>query len=272
MRTKLTPAQIDQYQRDGFLHLPGLLSPEEVAELKAGVLQATAAMGKKKVAGGADLEEGDTYNDRVFLQRLNLHRIHATVKRYMLAPALGRMLCQLAAVQALRVWHDQALIKEPFANPTSFHLDAPAWSFHSTQAISIWIALEDTSLGNGCLWFLPRSHKVARFEEVGITPEMGGLFRLYPEMARTDPVPVPMTAGDCSCHNGLTGHGAGPNMTRGRRIAMTCAFMPEGSTFNGKQNVLPRAYFESLEIGDVLRNDDWNPLVYAVPAGPANAA
>jgi hypothetical protein len=42
---------------------------------------------------------------------------------------------------------------------------------------------------------------------------------------------------------------------------MTCAYMPEGSTFNGKQNILPDEYFKSLTPGDVLENDDWNPLV-----------
>ena len=63
-------------------------------------------------------------------------------------------------------------------------------------------------------------------------------------MGEIDPISVPMKAGDCSFHNGLTAHGAGCNMTRGRRIAMTCAYMPEGSTFNGQRNILPKDYFD----------------------------
>jgi ectoine hydroxylase-related dioxygenase (phytanoyl-CoA dioxygenase family) len=82
-------------------------------------------------------------------------------------------------------------------------------------------------------------------------------------MTEVDPVSVPMKAGDCSFHNGLCAHGAGANMTRKRRIAMTSGYMPDGSTFNGARNVLPKAYFESLKKGDVLCNDDWNPLVYS---------
>ena len=43
---------------------------------------------------------------------------------------------------------------------------------------------------------------------------------------------------------------------------MTCAYMPDGSTFNGKQNVLPTPYYEALAVGDTL-DDDWiNPLIY----------
>ena len=69
------------------------------------------------------------------------------------------------------------------------------------------------------------------------------------------------TAGDASFHNGLTAHGAGLNMTLGRRAAMSCAYMPDGSTFNGQQNILPDDYFAALKIGDVLDNDAINPLV-----------
>ena len=43
---------------------------------------------------------------------------------------------------------------------------------------------------------------------------------------------------------------------------MTCAYMPDGSTFNGSQSVLLPDYFKSLEIGDVLDDDSINPLIW----------
>lgn len=268
MRTDLGNKTVEQYERDGFVHVPGFLSPAEVTELKSSVLQAVESMGKRKIAGSdREWESGKLYYDKVFTQRLNLWRINDVIKRYMLSPELGRLLCRLAGVKGMRVWHDQALIKEPFGNPTAWHLDNPYWSFYSRQAISMWIALEDATLMNGCMWFIPGTHKLARFDNVGIGQNLGDLFSVYPEMAQSgDPVPVPMKAGDCSFHNGLTAHGAGANMTRGRRVAMTCAYMPEGSTFNGHANILPPAYLKTLKVGDVLANDDWNPVV-----SPCNA-
>ena len=62
---------------------------------------------------------------------------------------------------------------------------------------------------------------------------------------------------------GLTMHGASANMTPGYRRAMTCAFMPEGSTFNGEKNVLTEKDFNSLTIGDILDNDATMPLTYS---------
>lgn len=261
MNTSLTEKQIEDYQRDGFVAHRGLLSAEEVATLKEAMLEVIASMGRKKVVGGnADMKEGDSYYDKVFTQRLNLWRASDTVKHFMLNPGIGEMLRKLEGVD-FRVWHDQGLIKEPFGNPTVWHLDNPYWSFHSRNAISIWIALEPATLENGCMYFMPGTQKLANFDNVNIGQDLGSLFKVYPEMAKIDPIAIPMKPGDCSFHNGLVAHGAGANMTRGRRIAMTCAYMPVGSTFNGRQNVLPKDYFESLKVGDVLENDDWNPRV-----------
>jgi len=58
MNTQLTPEQIADYQRDGFVAHRGLLSPDEVAQLKAAVLESVAQMGKKKFAGDAREAEG----------------------------------------------------------------------------------------------------------------------------------------------------------------------------------------------------------------------
>ena len=51
-------------------------------------------------------------------------------------------------------------------------------------------------------------------------------------------------------------------MTAFPRRAMTCAYMPDGSTFNGIQNVLPIDYYESIKLGDVLNNNEINRLVW----------
>ena len=51
-------------------------------------------------------------------------------------------------------------------------------------------------------------------------------------------------------------------MTPRPRRAMTCGYMPDGSTFNGERNILPEDYFNSLQVGDSLLNDEQNPLIW----------
>jgi len=266
MKTTVSKKDVESYREKGFAMVRGFLSNEEAAELKRAVLDAVEKLGQQVVAGEGldDHPAGDGYYSKVFTQRMNLWHINDTIKKYMLGPDLGRMMCDLAGIEGIRVWHDQTLIKEPFGNPTGWHLDNPYWSFHSHDAISIWIALDDATLENGCMWFIPGTPKMASFDNTTIDEDLAGLFKIYPEMAEIDPVPMPMTVGDCSFHNGLLAHGAGANMTRGRRVAMTCAYMPEGSTFNGQRHIIhPTPYFESLKVGDVLESEDYNPLLFS---------
>ena len=251
MNTSLTQEQIAGYRRDGFTVHPGLLSPAELAELRAAVDEAVASLGRKRVAGSENAweDDGDSYYSKVFTQKLNLWRINPTIRRFMLGPEVGGMVSALSGVPGFRLWHDQALIKEPFANPTGWHLDNPYWSYFSRDAISIWIALDDATLEND-------------FRNAGIGENIADLFKIYPEFMALGTVSTPVRAGGCVFHNGLTAHGAGANMTNGRRRAMTAGYMPEGSTFNGQQNVLPDALFKAYKVGDVLQDDDQNPRVW----------
>jgi len=265
MNTTVTNGQIASYRRDGFVVHPSLLTAGELADLRAAVDEAVASLGKRRVAGSDNAWEegsGDTYYEKVFTQKLNLWKINPTIKRFMLGPEIGRMASELAGVPGFRLWHDQALIKEPFGNPTGWHLDDPYWSFFSRDAISIWIALDDATLENGSLFYVPGSQRLADFRNAGIGEHLDDLFKIYPDFRKIGTISTPVKAGGCVFHNGLTAHGAGANMTNGRRRAMTAGYMPEGSTFNGQQNVLPDALFKSYQIGDVLQNDEQNPRVW----------
>jgi ectoine hydroxylase-related dioxygenase (phytanoyl-CoA dioxygenase family) len=256
LKTELTPQQIAGYRERGFLVIPDFLTSDELEQWRSAVDEAVAAF-NNPAADSAD------YYSQVFIQRINLWKTSPAIKKLVLDPRIGEMCCDLEGIDAIRVWHDQALIKRPWDNPTSWHLDNPYWSFDSRHSISIWVALDDATYQNGCLYFLPGTHKTARFDNAGIGPNMNELFKVYPEWATIPSVAAPMRAGSCSFHNGLTAHAAGANMTPGWRRAMTCAFMPDGATFNGKQNILSRAQMAQLQIGDPIRFEDHNLLVYA---------
>jgi len=269
MRTTVSQDQINQYQEDGFLIVRNFLSEDERKELINAITECIHEHAETRIIGDEGIE-GSKYNSskddfytNVFLQKVNMWKVNNTVKRYMLSPKIGEMVCKLAGTEGMRVWHDQTLQKKPWGNPTSFHLDNPYWSFTSRQAISIWIALDDATLQNGCLSFIPGSHKWTTTKNLGIGQNFGDLFEIYPEFKKSNPVIAEMKAGDASFHNGYTMHGAGVNMTPNWRRAMTCAYMPEGSTFNGTRNILPKAYFDSLKIGDVLDSEESNPLIWS---------
>lgn len=268
MNSRITQEQIDHYQNNGFVVVEDFLDPTELEAWRQAVGRAVQERKDRKLAAeGADADDarwkaGDSFYDYVFVQRINLWKDNPDVRALMLNPAIGRMAAELAQTDGMRVWHDQALIKQPWANATAWHLDNPYWSFYSRDAISIWIALDDATLSNGCLYFLAGSHQHTTYDNVGIGQNMSDIFRVYPQLADAQSVAAPMKAGSCSFHNALLVHGAGANMTGGWRRAMTCGFMPYGSTFNGIQNILSDAQFASYRKGDELDDDRQNPVIY----------
>lgn len=177
MKTELAPAQIENYQKEGWLIVDDFLAPEELRALNTAVDTGVETMGGNKVSGEHNesiKDDSQTYYNRVFLQRVNLWRVNDDIKNFFLNPTLGEMLCQLADINGIRVWHDQTLQKPAWGNPTSWHMDVPNWSFHSPNAISIWIALNDATVQNGCMYFLPGSHQQADYERKG-------RFRRFPQ-------------------------------------------------------------------------------------------
>ena len=265
MKTDLTREQIKAYRRDGCLLLPGFLAEEELEELTAAVTKGIEHMGRRRLAGAKEerwLEEVE-FRDRVFLQRINLWKLDETVRRYFLNPQLGKMLCRLEGSDGIRVWHDQTLQKRPWANPTGWHVDNPKWSFSSPHALSVWIALDEATVQNGCMYYLPGSHKLISYEDMSLREDIGAYFEQFPQFVEVEPVVAVMKAGDAGVHNGLTAHGAGPNLTPRWRRAMTCAYMPDGATFNGQQNILSDEQFGRLQVGDRLDDEGQNPLVWS---------
>jgi ectoine hydroxylase-related dioxygenase (phytanoyl-CoA dioxygenase family) len=276
MKWQISQEQILFYQTNGFVVIEDFLSPEELEHWRASVMEAVTERGGKKMPGkdtkvGEDdgINEDAEYYGKVFDQLLNLWQTNDKVKELMLDERIGEMAAKLAGAEGIRIWHDQALFKRPWANPTAWHLDTPFWSFSDRKALSIWVALDDATLENGCLYFIPGSFKHTTYENKGIGKNMDSIFEVYPQFARTAPYVANMKAGSCSFHNGLTIHGAGANMTPGFRRAMTCAYMPDGNVFNGVKNILPEEYLQTIKIGDPLDNDAQNPLIYhaSVPAG-----
>lgn len=269
MQTEITSEQISFYNENGYVVIEDFLNPDELETWKASVTEALIERNGQKMPGKAivvgeddGINKDADYFNNVFDQLLNLWQTNDKVKQLMLDERIGKMAADLSGADGIRIWHDQALIKKPWANPTSWHLDTPFWSFSDRRALSIWVALDDATLENGCLFFIPGTHKLTTFENPGIGKNMGAIFNYYPQFRKSKSVAAPMKAGSCSFHNGLTVHGAHANMTPGFRRAMTCAYMPDGNIYNGEPNILPDSYLEKIKVGDLLNDDGQNPLIY----------
>ncbi len=260
MNDEICKAQIETYKDLGYVVVEDLFSNDELECWRTAVDAGIDLHISKEMHHN---QKEESYYKNVFTQCVNMWKSSEAVKELVLDPRLGKMAAELAGTEGMRLYHDHALIKQPWANPTHFHSDNPYDPFYSHQMITLWLALDDATLQNGCLCFLPGTHKSSSFEKhVGLSENMNDLFNLYPEWKEAEPKFIEVSAGDGIFFSGMTAHAAGPNMSPRPRRAFAMLFMPTGSTYNGQAAALPPEYAESLKFGDLLDNDEHLPLLY----------
>jgi len=123
----VTSSDIDAYRQNGYHVVPNLLSPSQLEHWRSIIFGAVEDRADRKLKFPTESEEDHTnvdleYYDNVFTQRVNLWQTHKSVKDLLLASGsvIGKIAADLEGIDCVRIWHDQALIKQPFANPTSW--------------------------------------------------------------------------------------------------------------------------------------------------------
>lgn len=266
MNYQANDSQIAEYADQGFAVIRELLDAVMLERWRHAIDSAIEVhLRQENTHHNQRNDRPDDYYKNVFVQCVNLWKSSEEVKALVLDANFGRLAASLAGTSGVRLYHDHAMVKQPWANPTNFHVDNPGDPFHSHQSIMLWIALDDATLKNGCLYFLPGTHKSSRFDVGGKLSEagIGELLKKFPEWEGIEPQSAEMKAGDGVFISGMVAHGAGPNMTIRPRRAFAMLYMPEDATFNGKKSALPQEVFERLKAGDLLADDEHLPLVFS---------
>lgn len=76
-------------------------------------------------------------SEKAFTQRMHLRRKDVAVQQLVENEQIGRLVAELEGIESVRLYLDQALVKEPYGAPTQYHLDTPWWSFDSSHACTI---------------------------------------------------------------------------------------------------------------------------------------
>jgi hypothetical protein len=161
----VTEEQVRFYEENGFVQLHNVLTPAEVASLRRALDVAIEERKRLQENWGPRGDEGYT---KVFLQMVNVWERYAAFE-YVLSPRIGGIARQLTRADQVRLWHDHALIKYPRdSKATAWHQDKVYWPMKESGALSCWMALDDVTVENGCMWFIPGSHKLGPLNPVDL--------------------------------------------------------------------------------------------------------
>ncbi len=251
----ITQAQVDEYRRNGFIQFDSVFTGDELQEIRNAVTQAVEAEKSERKPSTDILSP----YEQIFLQKVNLWRRHEAVAKFVTSKRLGNIAARLEG-HVMRVWHDQALFKEPDRgnNKTPWHQDSPYWPHQDRwRQTTIWIALQDATPENGCLSFVAGTHTLGNFPKIDLgNPQ--DIFDYAPHIKPVKPQIRPLRAGSATFHNGLTFHYAGPNKTTAMREAFAIIYMPDGTRFDAMDHVVTEPMH--LTPGDKLQGELF-PLV-----------
>ncbi len=249
--------EVEQFEREGFIVVRGLLSDEEISRFG----KAARQMVEDRRTQTRHLDGWE----KVFLQEQAVWRRDVVLRDLSLHAGIGAAAARLVRTP-VRLFLDQVICKYPGDLATLPHQDAPFLSYDDRRSVNAWIALSQVTPAHGALSYYRGSHGLGLLREVDLGTEDDDLLADAPQVRDRPIVEVPAQPGDVVFHHCLVVHQAGPNMTGDDRIAFSNQYMPEGARYNGWEHEFLLDL--GLALGDALTSPAQFPAPAERPATP----
>jgi hypothetical protein len=175
----------------------------------------------------------------------NLWRVEPRVQEFVFDARLARWAAQLIGAPAVRLLEDNALWKDPYSGgELKWHQDYPYWPLAQPNAVTAWIALDDTDEENGAMSVAIGSHLTG--ERLPAVFGTGTSYLEHKRPSTVKPIEDPrvlgfeveavrLRAGEVSFHSSLTWHGSGPNNSGRQRRALIVRYVGDGTIWLGSR-------------------------------------
>jgi len=224
-RYRISEADVASFHENGYLAGVPVLDDDQVEQLRTELARLTNPdhPGREWWYEFHSNESQDP--ERVLFHALGAWRIEPGFHDILWHPAVTVPASQLLG-GAVRFWHDQLFCKPPHhGGVVAWHQDFSYWTRTWPMAhLTCWIGLDDTDESNGCLLYVPGSHKWDLLPITGLAGDMDAIrAAVSPEqwVALQEPVPIKLRRGEAAFHHPLMVHGSSTNSSdRPRRATV----------------------------------------------------
>ncbi|RAP75447.1 phytanoyl-CoA dioxygenase family protein [Paenibacillus montanisoli] len=260
----LSSEQLASYRENGHLLLKDVASCAVIDHFGPLIRQEVIRLNTEN----RPLSERDTYG-KAFLQIQNLWEKNEEIYRFVFARRFARIAAELMGVSGVRMYHDQALFKEPGGGHTPWHQDQIYWPVDTEHTITLWMPLVDIPEEVGSMTFASGSHKRGYISKLAISDQSHKTLAQYIEAEKLPTLSYgAMSAGDATFHAGWTLHSAPGNPTGRTREVMTIIYVADGTKVLTPETNARRAdlvkWMPGLQPGDLI-DSPLNPLMYSSP-------
>jgi len=223
--------------RKGHVTLRGICTAEEIEPYRV-LMTEEIERSKSTELGGIYTKElkdrGTRHN--AFMQFMNMWTRDKRLARFILAERFGHIAAQLLGVDAVRIYHDQALFKEPGAGYTPWHQDQFYWPLETGKTVTMWMPLTPMGAEMGTLIFADGTHQNGPLGELEISDHSEAYYQqMIQEQNRTLAISE-LHAGDATWHYGWTLHKAPGNTTNRMRQVIAIIFCAADTRITNPKN------------------------------------
>jgi ectoine hydroxylase-related dioxygenase (phytanoyl-CoA dioxygenase family) len=213
----------DFYRENGFLVVENCISPEGVAELRRETTE--VCRGRRGALNGITAARQDETDDEVLRRYLCIHfphKISEAMRRYVAHPSYVDVLTRIIGPN-VKCMQSMLFIKASGKPGQAWHQDEFFIPTRDRSLTGGWLAMDDATVENGCLWILPGSHQQGiiypQHEHGDRRFDCAGEAYEFPYRDE-DAVPVEVKAGSIVFFNGYLLHRSLPNYAKGgyRRV------------------------------------------------------
>lgn len=239
---RLTDEQISFFHENGYLSNIKLLEPWQVD-----VLNLELTINTDPAHPGHHLfyefhSNESTDPNSVLMHALGAWRVTVGFHDVLWNPAFVMAASQLLGDTAVRFWHDQLFCKPAHhGGVVAWHQDYSYWTRTvPMQHLTCWTGLDDASVENGCLYYVPKSHRWGLLDKPELAGDMEGLMAYLTDEQKAEfkPVPIEMKKGYATFHHPLMVHGSYENRSERSRRAFVLNVFSDGTTSQTDEELL----------------------------------
>ncbi|MFF5212295.1 phytanoyl-CoA dioxygenase family protein [Streptosporangium sp. NPDC000396] len=215
----------NEFEERGYVIVPALLSPDEVAELREEFMALHARGPIPRHFTPTPQQPGRPYDVlRDYPRVMHPHQVNDVALRYLLDARIATILRELLQEEPIAA-QSMFYFKPPGAKGQALHQDNFYLQVQPGTCVAAWIALDKVDRANGGLEVVPGTHKMDLFCPEDADPSVSFTRDYVPPPPGLEPVPVDMEPGDVLFFNGSLVHGSEPNTTADRfRCSFICHY------------------------------------------------
>lgn len=248
---------IEHFRRAGYVKLRDVSTPASLLALRREFDELfTRAVGQKAAMGFPSMEL--------------MWTVAPIARAFVLSRRLARIAAELLGVDAVRLYHDNALSKLPGCGRTPWHYDAHHYPIASENVVTVWFPLQPTPRSMGPLAFAEGIETWRRVADLAFDKFDDSYDREIQRVLRETGVRVEDGAfalGEASFHHARSLHTAGPNRTDQARMALATTYLEDGARMVDSPTLISGDYekfMPGVEPGQAIASA-LNPVLYERP-------